>query len=281
MSSNGRMLKFLAVLTLGALLFIGLLSGCGSKTTQESEEVAAGPTPGAPAAPAEAAPETTPAAPAETPDLRPTTEPETAVEIDDWRNPADLSLLLERFRELEWVWTNTAEGTEQETTTIRYRLIGDESVDGKDATRIELVVHASVWDLWLDVDGSVLQAVIDGEALAPEMSNMVVGAMLVGVFWPFTMVDAYEVEEVVSGGGPGWEMTRTDVGRRTYGDLSADVHEYRVTVAGPPHMEAGESSTLVWTIADFGTFQMLAEWHVLDGDAAEAFRMEILRVVPR
>jgi len=283
-----------AAAVLATLLLALVLAGCGSKSTADSpaptSDVASAPaapaTPATPAAPpvADAAPAASPqpAAPVTTEEPAPS-EPdaEIALEIDNWLNPVGLSSLLARFRELEWVWIDIENGVEQPATAVSYRLIGSETLQGHESTKVELIVDGSPWNVWLDERGDVVQAEIEGEMLPAEMTSMVVGPMLTGLFWPFSMVEAYRVDQVVADGGPGWETTVTEIGQRQYGDLIADVHEVRVTVSGPPYMAAGESSTLIWAIADFGPFQMLAEWHVIDTDTTDAFRMEIVRVVPK
>jgi len=303
------MMKSVAALAAMLVLAAGLI-GCGSKSTGESPapagEVASAPTTPAPAEPPPTTPPpasatseppaAAPTAPADTSEPEPAgpatpetvadeppgeAEAEIGLEIDNWWNPVGMGALLARFRELEWVWTNTEAAGEEESTTVRYRQIGTETIQGRETTKIELTIDGAPWRIWLGDGDEVVQAEIEGEILPAEMTSTAIGPMLTGLFWPFTMVDAYRVDEVVAGEGLGWEMTVTDVGRRAYGDLVADVHEVVVTVSGPPYMEEGERSTLVWAIADFGSFQMLAEWRVIDADTADAFRMEIVRVVPR
>ncbi len=205
------------------------------------------------------------------------------VEIDEWFNPVALSEVVATVRELEWSWTEFEGDVELETMRVSYRLVGDTVVGGADATEVELIVDGSLWKIWLAADGSVLQAEIEGELMPQMFADMVVGPMLTGLFWPFTMADAYGVEQALTDIGPGWELRSSDTGTRQIGDMEVSVQELAVSLRGEPYLEPGEQVDYLWVIGDFGPFHMLVEWRVTDIDADDviAVRMVVESVVPR
>lgn len=77
--------------------------------------------------------------------------------------------------------------------------------------------------------------------------------MLMGLFWPFTMVDNFKVREVLLGRGPGGEIEKISTGSQKVGEMRARVTELRITVS-PPHTEEGEEAQVTWSIGDFDDF---------------------------
>jgi len=286
--------KNCAVLLLAVLLTGGLLVGCGPAADEEPAEDEPSVEDPAPAEvdPVEVEPLPDPdeddplAIEPEDPvpsDEPVSEEPPVDVEIDNWLNPVGLGAMQAELDELVWVWTTFEDGIEHDTMEVSYRLVGSEPVAGVEASKIELVIDGEPWTLWTDDRGTVLQAEIEGEMLPEEMASTIVGPMITGLFSPFAMVEAYDVDRVIAGAGPGWKIRATDTGTQRIGDLEARVHEVEVTMSGPPYTAVGEQVKLTWAVADFGPFQMLVEWRADDPEAAgrAGFRMRVERVVPR
>ncbi|MGC9530317.1 MAG: hypothetical protein ACP5G2_06925 [Candidatus Bipolaricaulaceae bacterium] len=209
--------------------------------------------------------------------------PTVDLEIDDWFIPQGLTDIVARFRELEWSWRESDSAEDGEEFRVGYHLVGDGVVEGQQTTEVELVVNGDSWRIWLAPDGSVVQVEVDGELLPPGYAHMVSGPMLTGLFWPFTMVEYYGVGQALAQAGPGWEFHAVGAGVRQLGDLQVPVHEIQLAMSGPPHLAPGERVELVWTVADFGAFEMLVEWRVTEDEAAgvTALLMQVERVVLR
>lgn len=268
MKDGVRVIRRVALAVL-ALAAAGVLVSCGGEKPAADKVADPGTATEAPSAGTSTPTAADPGVPAED-----------SIEIKNWFNPMGVGLLTTQLRELEWTWTGTEDGVEQETMRVAYRLAGKETVAGKDATRLELSVDGEPWILWMAEDGSVVQAEIGGEKLPTEMASLVVAPMVTGLFWPFLMADAYEVDKVVTGTHENWSVTVADAGRQQFGPTSARVQRVTTTVSGPPYTDAGETMTMVWSIGDFGAFQMLVEWRVQgEGEAGEeSFHMQVLRV---
>jgi len=204
------------------------------------------------------------------------------VEIDEWFNPLGLDEVIGRLQVLEWAWTEFEGETEQETMRVRYALVGMEEIQGQATDVVELTVDGELWRIWLAADGSVAQAEIGGELWPPMLADMVVGPMVMAVFWPFQMVDFYGVEGALTDAGPGWDFRSVAVGEAHVGELTVPVQQVSLSM-GEPHLAPGEQVDLLWEIADFGPFQMLITWQSTDivGDDVMTLHMRVEKVVLR
>ncbi len=205
------------------------------------------------------------------------------VDVDDWFIPLGLPDVVATLRALEWSWTEFDGDTEMESMRVLYQLVGPADVAGQETTEIHLTVDGELWRIWLDPDGDVVQAEIEGELMPQMFADMVVGPMLTGLFWPFSMVEAYGVEQVIVHGDPGWDVRSVETTTVTIGDLEVPVTYLEVMTSGAPYLDAGQRMELLWGIADFGAFQMLVEWRVTDlnVDEVSTFRILVERVIPR
>ncbi len=206
-----------------------------------------------------------------------------AVDVDDWFVPLGLPDVVATLQALEWSWTEFDGEAELESMRVVYQLVGPADIAGQETTKIHLTVDGGLWKIWLHPDGAVAQAEIEGELMPQMFADMVVGPMLTGLFWPFSMVQAYGVEQVITHGDPGWDVRSTDTRMAMIGDLKVPVTYLEVATSGQPYLDAGQRMELLWGIADFGAFQMLVEWQVTDVsvDEVSTFRILVERVIPR
>lgn len=204
-------------------------------------------------------------------------------EASEWLNPQSLVELVARVQELEWTWTEFEGDVEVETMTVSYRLAGPDIIVGRDTTKVELTVDGDLWRVWLAEDGAVVQAEIAGEVMPQMFAETMVGPMLTGLFWPFTLAEHYGVQEALTETAPGLEVRRVDRDLWQIGDLEVPIYQVEVRVYGEPYLDPGEEVGYIWVIGDFGTFRMLLEWQVSEVQAEDmtVVQMLVKRVVPR
>ncbi len=202
--------------------------------------------------------------------------------LDNWLNPADMSSLVDRFQELSWTWAAIDSVQGEESVTVHYRLSGQEQVGGQDALRADLEVDGDTWSLWVNEAGAVIQTEVEGEIMAGEMASFMFQTMTMVLFWPFAMLDQFDMTEALVGDDPGLTTNLLGTTRERMGDREIDVHRLEVSI-GPPHTSDGEVATVAWAIGDFGDFQMLIEWGVSGetSDSDHQFTMQVDTVIPR
>lgn len=207
---------------------------------------------------------------------------ETSSESKPWFNPKNLVEAVARIRELEWSWTVFEDG-EPETMNVGYRLLRYETVQGRRTALVELTIDEDLWQVWLDSDGQVVQAAIDGELLPQMLAEMIVSSTLVFIFTPFFFAEPYRVPEVLVETPPGTEIRVREGIPRKVGDLVIPVQVVEMRVFGEPYLKPGEQATFVWVIGDLGDFLMLVQWEVVDVQAEDlmAMNMVVKHVVPR
>lgn len=250
----------LALLLIVSLVFI---SGCGSPDPEPDES-------------AEAEPSDDPKEPEGSDD-----DDDGIVSVIEWRTPTSMRTIVDDFSRLEWRFSTVDNGTESDPTHVAYIYEGHEMVDGEETDKITLLIGDEDWTIWLDASGNPKQ-VASGQEIMPGQLGQTMGrAMMTMVAAPFSMAQVFPVRDVLRGTRDGWSFTELSRSTEEFGDLTAEVVRLQLT-ARPPAVPAGEEVNLIWGIADFGDFQMLVEWNILDGEDGEhAFILVIENVARR
>jgi len=186
-------------------------------------------------------------------------EDEVPVEVDEWRNPTSMSEFTERFEEMKWTWAQIKDGEKTDESVFSYRCEGSDTVDGMETELIALILDDEKFKLWVDDAGDVVQVETGGEVIPGEFIDTQLDSVLNAAFGPFMMIEQTGIREFVSGSYPGVDWTTKETGTEQFGDMSAEVTRMEVEV-GPPMTEEGEEGTAIWSVGDFGDFQMLVEW---------------------
>lgn len=204
------------------------------------------------------------------------------VDIDEWRNPTDLVALVNMFEELQWSWTTIENGVETDTFLVSYSYAGSETIDGADTSVAVITFEGQETRAWLDEDGTARQAEIDGELIPGEFADTMMEGMLMSLFWPFRMVDSYDVQNMLQESGPGIEWNTISTDQEQFNGLGAEVTRVQFELS-PPAIPEGEEISIILAVADFGgDFQMLIEWIVEETDIDDfSFSMTVDKIAPR
>ncbi len=206
---------------------------------------------------------------------------EAIVSVIDWRSPTNMRSIVADFARLEWRFSTAEKGTEGEPARVAYIYGGREVVDGEETDKITLSIGDEDWTIWLDANGNPKQTASGQEVMPGQLGQTMGRAMMTMVAAPFTMAQVFPVRDVLRGSREGWSYTELSRSTERFGDLAAEVIRLQLT-ARPPAVAGVEELKLVWGIADFGDFQMLVEWNVVDGEDGEhAFILIIETVEPR
>lgn len=205
-----------------------------------------------------------------------------AIDLDEWRNPTDLATLISLFEELEWSWATFEDGIETETFVINYSLVGTETVDGVETDLAAITFEDQQIRVWIDEQGNVAQAEIDGEVMPGEYADVMMDGMLMSLFWPFWTIDEFGVEDMITEPNPGVNWSEVSTEQVQFNGVGAEVTRMQLDL-GPPATPEGEEASVVWEIADFGgDFQMLTEWSVEETEVEDfSFTMSVNKAVPR
>lgn len=197
-----------------------------------------------------------------------------SLELGNWVNPQGVHDLSQQFSRIVYSFAKLDGGEETEKVTVDYRLEGQESVSGVQADKVILSVTGDHVDdemvVWVADDGELLQMEVNGQPMEVFMSEI----MLDYLFWPFMLAGSYQVDQVFEGRAPGVTWETIDSGSQRFGEYTAQVTTFKVSMG----ME-GQKAAFVWSVGDFGQFQMLTSWDVdseseTDQDYAVRFRLE-------
>ncbi len=193
---------------------------------------------------------------------------EPPVSVEEWKNPTELVDVLDVFKELEWNLATIENGQETDSRVITFRNEGPETVAGKKADLLIFSENEDKFKAWVDQNGDVVQAEIDGQTIPGELAQVPLDIALEGFFLPFWSVEEMGVREFARGEiYPGYNLRDVSTQRETFGDISAEVTCMDVYLEPPATFE-GDEGTVTWCIGDFdGEFQMLVEWDWGEEDA--------------
>lgn len=197
------------------------------------------------------------------------------LELDAWENPENMFELVSLFKELRYT-INTG----FDTNTIHYRYEGNEVIGGAETEKITLQIDEESFAAWVDGSGKVVQAEMGGELMDEELADIMTTAYLDMALMPFLMAGNLSISEMIRDSIPGYSVRLTGTKQEKIGDLTAVVHSLEITM-GPPVISAGEKFTYIWRIADFGQFQTLISWKVVEqseGSGQLAFEFEIDKI---
>lgn len=197
------------------------------------------------------------------------------LDLDAWESPENIREMVSLFKELDYT-INTG----FDTSTIHYRYEGNEVVGGAETEKITLQVNGESLTAWIDGSGKVVQAEMGGELMDEQFADIMTTAYLEIALMPFLMSGNYSISEMTRESIPGYSVRLTGTNQEKVGDLSAVVHSLEITM-GPPVIPAGEKFTYVWRVADFGQFQTLISWKIVEqseGSGQLAFEFEIDKI---
>lgn len=203
--------------------------------------------------------------------------------VDNWYNPTEEVELVETFKELEYVWTEIRGGEEADSFTVSYRDEGSENVSGVDTTKAVFIADEQEVIIWIDEDGSAVQAEVDGQLLPKEFADQALQTLQHIVFVPFLAIEDHRIGQAltdVTVEGYDWSIISTE--RAQFNGVEAEVTTVEVNVS-PPVVPEGDEATLLWSVGDFGDFQMLTKYDIIKHPAADDlnFTLEVTKVVPR
>lgn len=201
--------------------------------------------------------------------------------VDEWQNPTDLIALLKTFEELEWTWTSIEDGIETDSFTVSYYHAGSETVNGVDTSIAVITFEGQDIKAWVDQDGNVAQVEIDGQIIPGEQAAMMLDGMVMSLFWPFWMVDEYDIRGMLEEPTPGVEWSTISTTQEQFNGVGAEVTRLQLELS-PPATPEGEEATVIWAVADFADLQMLVEWRVEETEIDDfAFTMSVDKIVLR
>lgn len=204
---------------------------------------------------------------------------EESVIFDTWKAPVNLQEVVAVFKEIRHSVTQDG----MEVLAVHYRYEGSETLSGVQTDKITVDWNEEKIEAWLDSAGEIKKIKIGGEEIPDEMAAMLAEPMLANLMMPFQIAQGWDVRDLVSAAHqePGVTVSRVKSGEETIGDLRAIIYTYEVTVE-PPAVPAGEGSRMQWRIADFGEFQTIVSWEMLEGGGGESnLDFKIDRIVLR
>ncbi len=207
-------------------------------------------------------------------------EPEIAV--DDWRNPTELNEFIAMFERLEWSWKDVRDEGDAARQTAIYEYRGTEEIDGEDTTKVFIGVDDDDLILWLGEDEEVVQAEVNGDRVPSEIAAGQLVGTIQGAFWPFTIVDQLNPQDMFTDDEFGLEWTVLGTTDETIGQMQAEVTRVQVEI-GPPLVDEDDEIKAEWGIGDFGDFQMLVYWDAKEGGEGQQWgvSIEVEEVIPR
>ncbi len=201
--------------------------------------------------------------------------------VDEWQNPTDLVALLNTFEALEWTWTGIEDGIETDSFTVSYYYAGSEAINGVDSDVAVITFEGQDIKAWVDQDGNVTQVEIDDQIIPGEQAEMMLDGMIMSLFWPFWMVDEYDVRGMLEEPTPGVEWRTISTTREQFNGVEAEVTRMQLELS-PPATPEGEEATVIWAVAYFPDLQMLIEWRVEETEVDDfAFTMSVDKIVLR
>lgn len=184
--------------------------------------------------------------------------------VEDWEAPTSLQELVFTYREIRHSWSENGE----EIASVHYLFEGSEEVDGVQTDKISFAISEEDFTLWIDKDANTRKIEVGGEAMPVEMGDMIFMPLVSQIFMPFYISQEWKVDQMLANPGPGVYVNKTGETRETIGDLTGTVHTFEVRLE-PPEVPQGEKGKVRWKIADFGEFQMLVGWEVLEKSGEE------------
>ncbi|MDW7738712.1 MAG: hypothetical protein SCJ97_01465 [Bacillota bacterium] len=192
------------------------------------------------------------------------------IALDEWKAPLTLQELVATFSEIR----HTVLQNGVAVAEVHYLLEGSETVDGVQTDKISTTITDETFTVWIDGGGEIRKTEIGGEEISLQMASMLAEPILMNILMPFQLMGEWQVRDIlaVSQTEPGVTIHRVSSGQEKIGDLNATVHTFDVEVE-PPAVPAGQGGRMQWRVADFGSFQTIIGWEVLEG-AGEDMNIE-------
>jgi hypothetical protein len=159
---------------------------------------------------------------------------------------------------------------------IQYAYNSSETLNGIATEKVSLTIFedgemVEAMTMWVDRDGNIVQAVIDGQAVE-DFELKYIQMFAIPPLIPFYATDdpslMLEFTEVLAGKSvSGWDVSNQGRSKETIGGKSVDV--YTLDVKTAEHW--GEGATMRFSYGDFGSFKMLLGWDSLDGSIDDFF----------
>lgn len=198
---------------------------------------------------------------------------EPALDVDNWRNPTEISEIVDNFAEMEWTWSRLENGSVTDSTTINYKYEGSETVDGVDTEVLSFSIDAEGFKAWVDKDGNVIQAEVEGEIIPGQFVDQAMEGALSAMFSPFWTFEELGIHDALVETTPGFEWSVISTEEKQIGNMDVEVTHLEVDVK-PPLTPEGEEGTVTWSVGDFGQFQMLIEWDWIETAGEEEMSIQ-------
>ncbi|MDQ7793336.1 MAG: hypothetical protein RDU89_02820 [bacterium] len=192
-------------------------------------------------------------------------------------NPTNITELMGVLSGLTYTSAFLDAGDEVDQMEIEYQFLGEDTVGGQKVSKVSVRIADGVNPeemntIWVDAGGEAVKFETDGAARELWIAGYVFEGSL---FLPWVTADLFDVRKALADGRPGYGVEVVDTQQVNFGSVAAKVTTVKVS-----DEDTGLSVGL-WSVADFGSFQMIVATDVDRDDADSGFVFRVTAVVTR